>query len=64
MHNEKYLKAKIKFYEGKINKYFHNNRMPKEGSHCISILVILINSVFKIDKKNYYLQVVLSECKK
>ena len=64
MHNEKYLKAKIKLYEGKINKNFHNNRMPKEGSHCISISVILINSVFKIDKKNYYLQVVLSECKK
>ena len=30
--------------------------MPKEGSHCICLSVILIDSVFKIDK-NYYPQV-------
>ena len=36
--------------------------MPKEGSHCICVSVILINSVFKIDK-NYYPQVFLEECK-
>ena len=30
--NEKYLKAKIKPYNGKINTNFHNNKIPKEGS--------------------------------
>ena len=29
---EKYLKAKVKSYNGKINTNFHNNKMPKEGS--------------------------------
>ena len=29
---EKYLKAKIKSYNGKFNTNFHNNEIPKEGS--------------------------------
>ena len=34
-YNEKYLKAKIKSYNGKVNINFHNNRIPKEGSWSI-----------------------------
>ena len=30
--NEKYIKIKIKFYEGKINTGFHGDKVPKEGS--------------------------------
>ena len=30
--NEKYLKAKIKSYNGKINTNFHNNKIPREGN--------------------------------
>ena len=48
--NEKYIKTKIKFYNGKINTNFHNNRIPKEGCQCISLLVILIDSVYKKKK--------------
>ena len=29
VHNEKYLKAKIKSYNGKISINFHNNKIPK-----------------------------------
>ena len=29
---EKYLKTKLKFYNGKIHKHFHNNEIPNEGS--------------------------------
>ena len=29
IYNEKYLKAKIKSYNGKINANFHNNKIPK-----------------------------------
>ena len=29
VYNEKYLKAKIKSYNGKINTYFHNNKIPR-----------------------------------
>ena len=25
--------------------------MPKEGSHCIALSIILIDSIFKMDKK-------------
>ena len=58
VYNEKYLKAKIKFYNGKINTNFHNNKIPKEGSQCIYLSVYLIDSVFRAGK-NYYLQVFL-----
>ena len=43
VYNEKYLKTKIKSYEGKINTNFHNNR--------ISLSIILIDSVFKMGEK-------------
>ena len=62
VYNEKYLKTKIKPYNGKINTNFHNNKVPREVSQFISLLVILIDSVFRTDK-NYYLQVLLEECK-
>ena len=51
--NEKYLKAKIKSYNGKINTNFHNNKIQKEGSHCVCLSVTLINSVFRRGKNNY-----------
>ena len=60
--NEKYLKAKMKFYNGKIKTNFHNNKIPKESCQCICLLVILIDSVFRTDK-NYYPEVFLEECK-
>ena len=59
---KKYLKIKLKFYSRKINTNFQNSKIPKKGSQCIFLSVILINSLFKIDK-NYYPQVYLEECK-
>ena len=56
MYNEKYLKAKMKSYNGKITTNFHNNKIPKEGSKFIWFWIILIDSVFRIGK-NYYPQV-------
>ena len=35
VYNEKYLKVKIKSHNGKTNKNFHNNKIPKEGSKLI-----------------------------
>ena len=49
----KYLKTKLKFYEEKVNTNFHNDQMPKQGSYCISLSVMLIKSVLKMGK-NYY----------
>ena len=31
VYNDKYLKAKIRSYNGKINTNFHNNKIPKES---------------------------------
>ena len=35
VYNEKYLKAKIKRYNGKIDTSFHNHKTPKESSQFI-----------------------------
>ena len=32
VYNEQYLKAKIKYYNGKINSNFRNNNIPKVSS--------------------------------
>ena len=53
VYNKEYLKAKIKFYNEKINTHSQNNKIPKEGSHCICLPVILINSVFRTSKNHY-----------
>ena len=56
VYNEKYIKTKIKSYEGSINTDFHGDKVPKEGSQYICLSVILIDSVFRTGK-NYYPQV-------
>ena len=58
----KISKLKKKPYEGKIKFHFHGDRIPKEGSHHICLSIILIDSVFKMNK-NYYPQMFLKECK-
>ena len=62
VYQEKYLKAKIKSYNGKININFHDNEAPREGSQCICLSLILINSLCKTGK-NYYPQVFLEKRK-
>ena len=51
--NEKYQKAKIKSYNGKINTNFHDSKIPRESSQFIFLSVILVKSVFRTSK-NYY----------
>ena len=62
LYNEKYLRSKIKSYEGKISNNFHGDEKPKESSQCICLSVILIDSVFRAGKI-YYPEVLLEECK-
>ena len=49
VYNEKYLKAKIKHYNGKINTNFHSNKVTKKGSQfiCVSVIffVLLLENV-------------------
>ena len=58
----KYLKAKVREFNGVIKTNFLGNDMPKENMHYTCIACITIDSVLKIDKKNHP-QVYLEECK-
>ena len=58
----KYIKTKIKTYAGSIITNFHNKKMPKEKAPCKCLLIIMINSFIKANKK-YYPQTLLEECK-
>ena len=56
--NWKYLKTKIKSYNGKINTNFHNNKIAKESSQFIYLTLILVDYVYKTGN-NYFPQVIL-----
>ena len=58
-YNEKCVKIKIKSDNEKIYTSFHNNEIPTEGSQCICLSVILIDSFYRKD----YPQALLEECK-
>ena len=57
----KYLKAKVREFDGVIKTNFLNNGMPKENMYYSYIACIIIDSVINFNKKNY-LQVYLEEC--
>ena len=62
IYEQKYLKAKVREYDGVIKTNFLGNAVPKENMHYTCIACITIDSVMKANKKNYP-QVYLEECK-
>ena len=58
----KYLKAKVREFDGVIKTNFLGNNMPKENVHYTCIACITIDSVLRTDKKNHP-QLYLEECK-
>ena len=50
IYEQKYLKAKVKEFDGVIKTNFLGNDMPKENMHYIFIACITIDSVMKIEK--------------
>ena len=62
LYEYKYLKAKVREFDGVIKTNFLGNDMPKENMHYTCLACITIDSVFKIDKKNHP-QIYLEECK-
>ena len=58
----RYLKAKVREFDGVIKTNFLGNDMPKENMHYTCIACITIDSVMRMDKK-YFPQVYLEECK-
>ena len=62
VYDEKYLKSKVTEYDGVIKSNFLGNGVTKEDMHYTCIACIIIDSVTKIEKKNFP-QVYLEECK-
>ena len=62
VHDKKYIKTKVKQYDGVIKTIFLGNDVPKENNHYTCIACITIDSVMRMVQKNYP-QVYLEECK-
>ena len=62
VYENKYVKAKVREFDGVIKTNFLGNDMPEENMHCTCIACITIDSAMNFDKKNHP-QVCLEECK-
>ena len=62
VYENKYLKAKVREFDGVIKTNFLGNTIPKKNMHYTCIACINIDSVLRIDKKKHP-QVYLEECK-
>ena len=62
IHDDKYIKTKVKAFGETINTLFSNNKVPKEKNHYVCIAAICVDSMLKIEGKNYP-QVYLEQCK-
>ena len=61
-YDEKYIKAKVREFNGGIKTNFLADKTPKESMHYTYIACITIDSVMGMEKKNWT-QVYLEECK-
>ena len=62
IYENKYLKTKVKEFDGSIKINFLGNNIPKENTYYTCIACITVDSVMKMNKINYP-QVYLEECK-
>ena len=62
IYENKYLKAKVRKFDGDIKTNFLGNGLPKENTYYICIACITVDSVLRINQKSYP-QVYLEECK-
>ena len=53
VYDEKYIKAKVREYNGAIKTNFLGDKIPKESMHYTCISCITIDSVVRMEKKNY-----------
>ena len=62
IYDEKYMKAKVRVFNGVIETNFLGDEIPKESMHYTCIACITIDPVMRMEKKNYT-QFYLEECK-
>ena len=53
VYDHKYIKTKVKTFSSMINTLFPGNEIPEERNHCICIAAICIDSILKLEKKNF-----------
>ena len=53
IYENKYLKAKVREFDGAIKTNFLSNGLPKENTYYTCIACITIDSILKMNKKNY-----------
>ena len=56
--NDKYIKAKVKSYEDKINTNFQRKTIPEEYTSYKCLSFLMLDRVIRLNEK-YYLQTVL-----
>ena len=61
-YDEKYIKTKVREFNGVIKTNFLSDEVPKENKHHTYIACITIDSVMRMEKENYP-QVYLEKCK-
>ena len=52
-YDDKYIKTKVKTFNNMINTLFSGDEIPKEKIHYVCIAAICIDSVLRVDNKNY-----------
>ena len=62
IYDKKYIKAKVREFDGIIKTNLLGNKVPKENIHYTCIACLTNDSVVIMDKK-YFPQVYLEECK-
>ena len=62
IYDDKYVKTKVKTFSNIINTLFSGDEIPKEKMHYVCIPAICIDSVLRVNRKDYP-QVYLEQCK-
>ena len=62
IYDKKYIKARVREFDGVIKTNFLGNKVPREHMRYTCIACVTIDSVVRMDKKNYP-QIYLEECK-
>ena len=62
VYDEKYIKAKVRAFNGVVKTNFLSDEVPKENENYTYIACATIDSVMRMEKK-IYPQVYLEECK-
>ena len=62
IYDEKYIKTEVKTFSSMISILFSGDEIPKEENYYVCIPAVCIDSILRVDKKNYP-QVYLEQCK-